>query len=279
MHRTCVVLTGIILLLVSSLTQAVQRHALIIGNSNYEYARQLVNPRNDSLDMARTLEALFFKVTLVQDATKEQMDKAIDEYIGHLQKKGGIGLLFYAGHGVQLEGNNYLVPIDVNVSRNWDIKQQSYSVARMLNGIRSAKTQTNIVILDACRDNPFKNVSVAGRSVGNKKINDDEKRGVIYVPNLESGLVELDAPPNTLIAFSTAPGRVASDGEGRNSPYTAELVKAVQNTGLTIAEVFRQVREQVVNETDHKQIPWESSSLIKDFYFKPRVDIPMGFPY
>lgn len=274
MYRIMVTIFSSFLLSFGNIVLAEERHALVIGNSKYQHALPLKNPKYDAIDMARTLQDLFFNVTLIQDATKSQIEKAVTKYVADLKKNGGVGLFFYAGHGVQLEGNNYLVPVETHVGTDEEIKYQSFDIARLLNGVRSVKTKTNIIILDACRNNPFTDITKEGtRSMGIA-----DGRGIvrINVPKLDTGLSKLDAPPNTLIAFATAPGRVASDGHGRNSPYTAELVNAMQNTGLTIVEVFRQVRKAVV-KNNKDQIPWESSSLIDDFYFKPRASISVGF--
>lgn len=251
------------------------RYALVIGNSNYQYASKLQNPGNDSIDFANTLKKLNFKTTLVQDATKKQIRKSVSVFLSNLRKNGGVGLFYYAGHGVQLEGSNYLIPVETRAGAEREIKNQSFDVAKLLNGMRKIKTATNIIILDACRDNPFKNSHQQGsRSIGGGK---NRSLVRIAVPKLNAGLSKLDAPLNTLIAFATAPGKVALDGAGRNSPYTAKLIEAMQRTGLTIGEVFRQVRTSVVKQSNGQQIPWESSSLVQDFYFKHRSFIPMGF--
>ena len=251
------------------------RHALVIGNSIYQYASPLKNPGNDSKDIANALNALYFDTVLLQDATKSKIEKAVASFLAVLEKEGGVGLFYYAGHGVQLLGDNYLVPVETMLGTDVEIKKQSYNINNILSGMRKIKTATNIIILDACRDNPFKNTVVAsGRSVGK-----DNERGLINknIPKLNTGLSKLDAPPNTIIAYATAPGRVALDGDKENSPYTLSLVNAMQRSGLTIGQMFQQVRSNVLDQTNGQQVPWESSSLIEDFYFKPRITIPMGF--
>ena len=265
-------------LLLSFISHAIaasdSRYALVIGNSSYQYAASLNNPKNDSSDIAEALKDIYFETTLLQEATKQQIEVAVNKFLTSLEE-GGTGLFYYAGHGVQFQGDNYLVPVETNVGTEMEIKRQSYNIANLLDGMRKIKTATNIIILDACRDNPFKNIAKAGTRSATKIGN----RGFvkIIIPELDTGLSKLDAPPNTLIAFATAPGRVALDGEGRNSPYTAKLIESMQRTGLTIGQVFRQVRAEVVNHSDGEQVPWESSSLIQDFYFKPRASLPMGF--
>ena len=258
----------------SAIADSDSRHALIIGNSDYQYASPLKNPKNDSADIAEALEDLYFDTTLLQNANKAQIEEAITEFLEDLQDTGGVGLFYYAGHGIQLQGNNYLVPVETNTGTDIEIKHQSYNIANLLAGMRQIQTATNIIILDACRDNPFENVIAKN---GSRSVASDKGRGLKKVPDIDTGLSKLDAPPNTLIAFATAPGRVALDGDGSNSPYTTKLVDSMQRTGLTIGQVFRQVRADVIEQTNGEQIPWESSSLIQDFYFKPRSSIPMGF--
>ncbi len=250
------------------------RFALVIGNSQYTHASKLKNPKNDSIDMAKTLRGLYFDTTLILDASKETIKKSIGTLLSKLKKDGGVGLFYYAGHGVQFEGSNYLLPIETKVGSEIDIMKQSVNITSLLNGMRKIDSATNIIILDACRDNPFKNVTRSGtRSASSKK----SRSLVRIIPSLNSGLSKLDAPSNTIIAYATAPGKVALDGVGRNSPYTAKLIESMQRPGLTIGEVFRQVRSSVVKQTNGQQIPWESSSLLNDFYFKYRSLIPMGF--
>ncbi|MFV2061235.1 MAG: caspase domain-containing protein [Gammaproteobacteria bacterium] len=251
------------------------RYALVIGNSNYQHAAKLKNPGNDSTDLAKTLRNLNFETTLIQNATKNQIKKSVEVFIATLKKSGGVGLFYYAGHGVQFEGSNYLIPIETTTGTEQQIKDQSYNIAGLLDGMRKINTATNIIILDACRNNPFDTIS----QYGTRSVTSSKSRSMVRVsiPKLDSGLSKLDAPSNTLIAFATAPGKVALDGDGRNSPYTLKLIESMQRTGLTIGEVFRQVRSSVVKYSNGRQIPWESSSLIQDFYFKHRTFIPMGF--
>jgi len=271
-------IVAVLFLILSSIFTSVYavtelRYALVIGNSNYENATKLSNPGNDSTDIAVTLKNLNFDTTLIQNATINQITKSVAIFLSKLKKNGGVGLFYYAGHGVQLEGNNYLIPVETRVGTELEIKNQSYNIISLLNGMRNIKETTNIIILDACRDNPFKNVEQQGEGVTRSS----RSLVRVTVPKLDTGLSRLDAPSNTLIAFATAPGRVALDGKGRNSLYTSKLIESMQRTGLTIGEVFRQVRSSVVEQSDGQQIPWESSSLIHDFYFKYRNFIPMGF--
>jgi len=247
------------------------RFALVIGNSAYQHASSLKNPSNDSKDIAAALRKLNFKTIFLQNATKQQIEQAVSKYISRLDAEGGVGLFYFAGHGVQFQGNNYLLPVDVTIGTEREIQERSFSLAGLLNKTREMSDVTNIVVLDACRNNPFSQYDLnKGRSAnpgGNK----------IKMPELDTGLSKLDAPPNTLIAFATAPGHIARDGKGRNSPYTAKLIRSMMRSGLSINEVFRQVRQDVLQLTGGEQVPWETSSLIDDFYFKPRSSIPIGF--
>ncbi|VAW96243.1 hypothetical protein MNBD_GAMMA22-1265 [hydrothermal vent metagenome] len=264
-----------------AISKSDKRFALVIGNSDYRYATTLKNPKNDSSDMAKTLKGLYFETTLIQNATKLQINSAIKKFIIKLKKNGGVGLFYYAGHGVQFEGSNYLIPTETKAGSELEIKSQSFDISNLLNGLRNIAEATNIIILDACRDNPFKNIHPPGirSSPKSRSVATAGNRSLvrITIPKLDSGLSKLDAPSNTLIAFATAPGKVAIDGQGRNSPYTANLIESLQRSGLTIDEVFRRVRLNVAKQSNGKQIPWESSSMMQRFYFKHRTLLPMGF--
>ncbi len=270
---------GLFVILLTNMTavQAVtnNRYALVIGNSNYKYATKLKNPKNDAIDLTETLRSLHFETTLIQNATNSKIKKSVIDFLSKLKETGGVGLFYYAGHGVQFEGSNYLVPVETRAGTEIEIKNQSFNISSLLNGMRNIKTATNIIILDACRDNPFKYANQPG--IRSRSVTPNRSLVRVSIPKLDSGLSKLNAPSNTLIAFATAPGKVALDGKGRNSPYTSQLIASLQRSGLTIGEVFRQVRLSVVKESKGKQIPWESSSLLKNFYFKHRTLLPMGF--
>ncbi len=220
------------------------RIALVIGNSNYS-SSPLRNPVNDARKISQILSGLGFSVIERCDASQKDMKKAIDEF-GRSIRKGGVGLFYYAGHGMQIGGDNYLIPVGTKIEMEDDVEYESVRVGRVLAKMNSADTRVNIVILDACRDNPF---SRSFRTV-------------------QKGLAYMHAPSGTFIAYSTAPGSVASDGQGQYGMYTEQLIKKLQGQELKIEEVFKRVRFQVKQNTGGKQIPWESSSLIGDFYFK-----------
>ncbi len=221
-----------------------KRFALVIGNSDYTIGI-LANPVNDAYAMAMALEKLGFDVSLrLEVKTKDEMKRAIREF-GEKLKQGGVGLFYFAGHGLQVDGFNYLIPIHAQINTEEEVEYESVDVGFVLAQMEAAQNQMNIVILDACRNNPY------ARSF----------RSTIR------GLASISAPTGSLIAYSTAPGATASDGIGKNGLYTGELLKQIQLEGLKIEEVFKNVRANVLAKSGGKQVPWESSSLIGDFYF------------
>jgi len=232
-----------------SLTSAAaeQRIALVIGNSAYG-SGPLKNPVNDAADMAAALQKLGFKVVLKRNANLETMEEAIADF-GNKLKRGGVGLFYYAGHGVQMNGINYLIPVNAKINKESDVRYRAIDAGQILDEMANANNGMNIVVLDACRDNPF------GKSFRSAS------RGLAIVSNSPSG---------SFISYSTSPGYVARDGEGRNSPYTRALLDNMVKPGLTLNKVFMNVRSKVKKETG--QIPWELSSLEGDFYFVPGSD-------
>lgn len=218
--------------------------ALVIGNSTYS-SGPLKNPVYDATDIATALTDLGFVVILKRNAGHREMEEAVDDF-GNRLKRGGVGLFYYAGHGIQVSGVNYLIPVDARMKKELDIKYQALDVNKILDEMANANNGFNIVILDACRDNPF------SRSFRNVS------RGLSIVSS---------APAGTFISYSTGPGQVAQDGEERNSPYTAALLKSIKEPGIIIEEVFKRVRQKLRKETG--QVPWELSSLEGSFYFNP----------
>ncbi|HEY3025165.1 MAG TPA: caspase family protein [Pyrinomonadaceae bacterium] len=221
-----------------------RRIALVIGNGAYKNAAPLKNPPNDARDMAATLKQLGFTVASAINADQPTMKRLIREF-GQQLKSGGQGLFYYAGHGVQLRGRNYLIPANAEIMSETDVEDQGVDLSLVLGLMDEAENGLNIVILDACRNNPF---ARSFRSAG-------------------SGLAQVDAPTGTLIAYATSPGRVASDGQGRNGLYTSELLSQMRVTGIGVEEMFKRVRAGVQRQTSGQQVPWESSSLVGDFYF------------
>jgi uncharacterized caspase-like protein len=242
---------------------AERRTALVIGNAAYEVG-PLRNPVNDASDMAATLRQLGFQVTLLRDANLRTILEAIEAFSRQL-RQGGVGVFYFAGHGVQVSGENYLLPVSARVGREQDVPYEAVPVGRILGAIEDADNRINIIILDACRDNPLVRQWRSG----------------------QRGLTVVQAVRGSLIAYATAPGRVAFDGGGRNGLYTAHLLKHLSTPGLSVEHLFKRVREGVVQETRGKQTPWESSSLIGDFAFAsqvagappaPPVSPPIGGP-
>ncbi len=217
------------------------RTALVIGNGAYPTA-PLKNPVNDATDMAAALTRLGFRVTLLKNATMQQMEEAVREF-GLALRKGGIGLFYFAGHGVQVAGENYLVPVNAVIQSEGDVKYGCLNAGLVLAKMEDAGNGPNVVVLDACRNNPF------ARSFR----------------SAEAGLARMDAPTGSLIAYATAPGKVASDGEGRNGLYTQHLLRNIATPGLSISDLFMNVREGVVRDSGKKQVPWENTSLIGRF--------------
>lgn len=223
---------------------ASQKYALIIGNSAYEQV-PLQNPVNDANALAIALKKLDFRVIKKTDVSQQEMEEAIRLFEQQLAHED-IALFYFSGHGVQVNGNNYLLPIGVDIRSADEVKYKAVNAEMVLSKLETAGSRLNIIILDACRNNPFKGVRSASQ-----------------------GLAQMNAPTGTLIAYATAPGRVAYDGDGPNSPYTTHLLGAMQLPGVEIEKVFKQVRVAVMAETNQQQVPWESSSLTGDFFFVP----------
>jgi len=228
------------------------RLALVIGNGDYPNA-PLRNPVNDVRDFAAALADSGFDVVRLENANVRQLRTAIRDFGDRLKKQGGVGLFYFAGHGMQLKGRNYLIPVGAQIEREDEIEFESLDANLVLEKLDAAGNRFNIVILDACRNNPF------ARSFR----------------STTQGLAQMDAPSGTVIAFATSPGSVASDGPGRNGLYTQYLVESMQRPGLKIEEVFKQVRAAVRRDSGGQQTPWESTSLEGDFYFHP-VDQAAG---
>lgn len=228
----------------SQTTNINQRVALVIGNSDYQ-AGPLLNPVNDARAMARALQEAKFEVLKYENVlTIADMKRAIREF-GEKIQNGGVGLFYYAGHGIQVNGKNFLIPTEAEIYREEEVEYESVDVGFVLAQMEAAHNRMNIIILDACRNNPF---ARSWRSAS-------------------QGLAFINAPAGTLIAYATAPGSVASDGTGENGLYTQELLKQIRKPKLKIEDVFKNVRVNVLEYSGELQTPWESSSLIGDFYF------------
>jgi len=226
------------------------RFALVIGNARYAEA-PLKNPDNDAAAIAEQLRHMGFTVTLKLDATRKEMLETIQAFGGNLAKQKGVGLFYFAGHGAQLSWHNYLIPVDAQIEQVSDMQTQAVDLSLLLDDLTRASNPMNIIILDACRDNPF------GRNVRVE----------------QKGLSQIDAPPGTLLAYATSPGNVAADGSGSNGLYTEYLLKEMQTRAAKIEDIFKRVRLYVRRESGGQQIPWESTSLEDDFYLIPPAQI------
>lgn len=225
-----------------------QRVALVVGNSGYRHAPPLANPARDAELMAGALENAGFQVTRLIDADLAALKRAMLDFGRQLRdSEVEAGLFYYAGHGAQVKGENYLIPVSANIASEDEIDLEAVNINDFLAVMNSSKSRVNIVILDACRDNPFATASRGG----------------------PRGLAPVDAPKGTYIAYATSPGAVALDGAGDNSPYTTALAAAMREPGLPIERVFKNARAQVLAATDDRQLPWETSSITGEFFFHP----------
>ena len=226
------------------------RIALVVGNGKYgQEIGSLINPPNDANLMAERLSGLGFQVTKVVNGDQKAMKRAIVDFGEKLIAAGpdAVGLFFYAGHGVSVDGDNYLIPVGAQMTREADAEIEAVNADWVLKQMQYAQNRINIVILDSCRNNPLpRSMRSAGR-----------------------GLARMDAPTGSFIGYSTAPGEVAADGDGKNSPYTAALAEELGKPGIAIEEAFRNVRVRVMSKTGDQQVPWDSSSLTGAFYFQP----------
>lgn len=232
------------------------RVALVIGNAAYSGNAALANPGNDARAMAETLRQLGFAVVELSDGTKAQMSQAIAKVRDDLTGKQGVGMLYYAGHGLQLDWHNYMVPVDAKLSVATDVPVQTVDVNSVIDAFKGAGNRMNILVLDACRDNPF-------TAIGSAK-----------------GLAQLDAPPGTILAYATSPGNVAEDGDskGGNGLYTQYLLEELTKPAAKIEDVFKRVRFSVRRQSQGRQIPWELTSLDDDFYFNTGQRIVVARP-
>lgn len=225
----------------------------MIGNAAYSRAAPLRNPTNDARDIADVLTSLGFEVILQVDVSRKSMEDTLRSFEQRLEK-GGVGLFFYSGHAIQVNGSNYLIPVDADIRRESDIEFETLNMGRIVNGMGDSGCSVNIIILDSCRDNPF----ARGKSITQRQ-----------------GLAKMDSPPGFLIAFSTSPGSAASDGNSssRNGLYTKHLIAVLRdNPYQSITDLFIEVGARVVEESRADQIPWQSVALIKKFQFAYRPD-------
>jgi len=222
--------------------------ALVVGNGEYRTATPLANPVNDATDMARALRKLGFDVVEGKNLDRRGMDDSIREF-GRKLDGADLALFFYAGHGLQVNGKNYLVPIDAKLERPGDLVLDAVDIGNVLAQMEAEK-RVNLVFLDACRDNPL--ARSLARSLGTRS------------SSVGQGLASIRSAIGTMIAYATQPDNVALDGSGRNSPFTGALLKHIATPGVDIGTVMRRVRTDVITATREQQVPWDHSSLTGD---------------
>lgn len=250
------------------------RVAVILGNGDYRGEAYLRNPRNDASEMKRALEMLGFQVHMEVNASKEGLVRLGED--AKLWFKGSdVGLFFYAGHGLQINGENFIVPVDASFDNTTDISSELFSMSEALAWM-NPDASANLIFLDACRKNPFtdviRNQANAGRTI---------RIGAAPQLQVGQGLAEMNAGARTLIAYATEPGNVAADGEDSNSPFTKGILRHIRERGKEIREFLTSVRTSVLQETSQRQVPWDHSSLVGQFYFIAPVrarDIPIPPP-
>jgi len=220
--------------------------ALVIGNSDYKEA-PLKNPVHDAEDIASSLKKSGFQVIKLTNSTKAQIKAGVRKFESQISK-GHVGLFFFAGHGIQVNGENYIVPIGASIYKKYDIDDQCIKLSYILGAMEMAENKMNIIILDACRNNPFRS----------------------YRSSM-SGLSKMDAPTGSILIYSTAPGRAAEDGSGRNSTFTTSFLKYLKVPNISLTSMLMKVRKDVMIQSGNTQVPWESSSLTSDFYFNTNM--------
>jgi len=222
-----------------------ERYALVIGNSKYRAVTPLPNPVRDAAAISDFLKSARFQVTTATDLDQAGMRHAVREFAATLADKGedAVALIYFAGHGVQVDGVNYLLPVDAEIKKESDVALQGVSFSDIMNLLGQVRSKTRIVILDACRNDPFKNST--------------------------PGLAIVNAPAGSLVAYSTSPGATAADGDGTNSPFTRALMNSAKPTGVTIETALKNARLTLHKRSGGQQVPWEVSSLVQPFSFFP----------
>ncbi|MGB6905642.1 MAG: caspase family protein [Methyloceanibacter sp.] len=251
MLKTClrlIALLGVALLLRAEAPTPEPRTALIIGNADYSFA-PLRNPINDAEAMAAALEAAGFEVIIETDADQAKMVGAVRSFGAELRQKGGVGLFYFSGHGTQIDGENYLLPVGGQFANLEDIKRGSVTALAVVDAMATGRSDLNIVILDACRDNPID-------------------------PNGAKGLSRIDSNARLFISYATSPGLTALDGAGNNSPYAKYLYQSIDVPNLDIEDTFKRTLKGVYVETKGAQTPWISSTFFGDFVFRPSGEPP-----
>ncbi len=231
---------------ISPLSQQEVRLALIVGNSAYDYMNPLANPSNDAADMQRLLEQVGFEVILILDGSLEEIEGATRAFIDSAKgEEVDVALFFYAGHAVQYEGSNYLIPTDADIKREYELISKAYLMDTLLKGLERSSAELNLIILDACRDNPFSSTRGGERGLSAMGFGSSE----------------------SMVVFATAPGKVAEDGKGENSPFTEAMKEHLLTPDLEIRQLIAHVSRSVQEETNGRQVPWVNTSFTGEFYF------------
>lgn len=252
-----------------------KRVALVLGNGNYRNFEALDNPVNDANGVGAALREAGFEVILHVDASRDDMVAALQAF-GRALQNADVGLFYYAGHAAQVDWRNFMLPVAAALDARKDVgsleqqvAQESIDLDEVLRLMDGTSRRLNIVILDACRDNPF---TAQARELSRSLSRSTGKTPI----KVGTGLAQSFAPARTFLAYSTAPGQVASDGDGRNSPYSGALIKALAVPGLKLEDVFKQVRSSVAEATKQEQIPWDNSSVFDDFYFHVPANVEIA---
>jgi len=258
---TVLFLVGILLFAKSSECRAVEKVALIIGNGAYQKVPQLPNPPRDAEDIAHSFERLGFAVTRLNNSNLERMRKAISDF-GDMAEHSSMAVVFYAGHGIEAGGENWLIPIDADIETNADAQANAISLRSISQQVSKAQI-LGLIVLDACRDNPFKIRPTDIQGAGGT-----EQKAATR--SISKGLAPTEPTGNVLIAFAAKDGTVANDGDGRNSPFTAALLRHIEVEGIEVTFLFRIVRDEVMAATHGEQQPYVYGSLSKDsIYLRP----------
>ena len=239
-----------LLILALSINQVyANRYALVIGNSDYGAdLGSLKNPVNDAYDMSTLLNEKGFSVIKLINASQREMEQGISKFTKQLNEKNSVGLFFFAGHGISLNGSNYLIPIGANIKGEGDVKYEAVDSGRVMSGMQYAGNNLNMVILDACRNNPFAR----------------------NFRSISRGLVRVEPPKGSLVLYATSPGEVAADGNGRNGVFTQHLLAAMDTPNINIEQVFKVTANNVYNATNKNQLPWQTGVILGEFYFSEK---------
>jgi uncharacterized caspase-like protein len=234
----------------ATMASAEPRLALVIGNSSYQFARPLKNPIRDANAMNNALRSAGFEVVAATNLNRTDMSRVVRDFSARVAQQGSraVALVYYTGHAVQVDGRSFLIPVDARVETEADVAREGVLLSDVVQTVAARNGALRITIVDASRSNPFPTGGIGRR-----------------------GLAIVNAPVNSLVAYSTSPGSLADEGNGPISPYTAALVRTIQERGLPIEEVFKRVRLTVNKATNGQQIPWETSSLTADFSFAPTL--------